>query len=110
MFLYLAAIAAVSYVGYVIVSCVLNYRKLSHIDGPFLAKIGPFWLMYHTLRGDLYQVLGPSMKKYGVPMRIAPNFVAHDDPDVCLFCLRLCRTQLMLARSYDKFTLRDRPF
>lgn len=82
MYFYFAALLLAIYIGYVIILCILNYRKLSHIDGPFFAKIGPFWLMYHTLRGDLYRVLGPSMRQYGVPMRVAPNLVAHDDPDV----------------------------
>lgn len=77
-----AVILAAVGVSYVLISCFLNYRKLPHVKGPILAQIGPFWLMYHTLRGDLYLVLGDAIKKYGSPMRIAPDYIVHDDPEV----------------------------
>lgn len=106
MFFYAVVIVTISYIGYVLTSCFFNYRKLAHIDGPFLAKIGPFWLMYHTLRGDLYTVLGPLMKQYGVPMRLAPNLVAYDDPEVRHTTLTML-SLIPVDRFYDRFMLQD---
>lgn len=76
------AITAVSFaLLYVITKCWLNFRKLPHVDGPLLAKIGPFWLLYQTLRGDLYLTLPALFEEYGNPLRIAPDYVVTNDID-----------------------------
>jgi hypothetical protein len=43
----------------------IQYRKLAHIKGPWIAAISPAWLFYHTLRGDNYLAVEAALKKYG---------------------------------------------
>lgn len=71
---------------FAVVSCTLNYQRLHHVEGPFLAKIGPIWLMYHTMRGDLYLAQEQAMEQHGSPLRIAPDYVVCNDPEVRGVC------------------------
>lgn len=56
--------------AYFILSTFLQYRKLQHIKGPWLAAISPAWMFYHSARGELYLAVEAALKKYG---ELAPN-------------------------------------
>lgn len=60
-----AAIVGGLLVAYLIASTFLQYRKLQHIKGPWIAAISPAWLFYHTCRGDLYLAVETALKQYG---------------------------------------------
>lgn len=62
------------------VSTYIQYRRLSHINGPLIAAITPLWLFYHTLKGDVYAALEKNFKKYGSPLRVSPTLVQTSDP------------------------------
>lgn len=51
--------------AYFILSTFLQYRKLQHIKGPWLAAISPAWMFYHSARGELYLAVEAALKKYG---------------------------------------------
>lgn len=48
-----------------LISIVLQYRRLSHINGPLIASLTPFWLFYHTCKGDVYLACQAGLRKYG---------------------------------------------
>lgn len=98
--LVLAAIAA----SYVLASCFLNYRKLPHVPGPLLAKIGPFWMLYHTLRGDMYLAVAAAIQKYGSPILVAPDYVVTDDVEV-LRIIYAPRSTWLKGRWFDAMRL-----
>lgn len=62
------------------VSTYVQYRRLAHIKGPLLAALTPFWLFYHTVKGDVYMACEKEFRKYGSPLRVAPNLVTTTDP------------------------------
>ena len=47
------------------VTTYIQYRKLQHIKGPWLAAISPLWMFYYTCRGTLYLAVEDALKKYG---------------------------------------------
>lgn len=61
----LAALVAALVACYLVLSTFIQYRKLQHIKGPWLAAVSPAWLFYHTCRGDLYLATEAALKKYG---------------------------------------------
>jgi len=85
---------------YVLVTCFLSYRKLPHVPGPLLAKIGPFWLLYHTLCGDMHLAVGAAIEKYGSPVRVAPDYVVTDDVEV-VRTIYAARSPWLKGRWYD---------
>ena len=60
-----AAILAIVFVIYYVVSTYLNYRKLAHIKGPWLACISPLWLFYKTVKGRVNLAGEEVLRKYG---------------------------------------------
>ncbi|ETI22274.1 hypothetical protein G647_06347 [Cladophialophora carrionii CBS 160.54] len=68
------------YAVYWTVTTYIQYRKLQHIKGPWLAAISPLWMFYYTCRGTLYLAVEDALKKYGSPVRIGPDYIASDDP------------------------------
>lgn len=60
-----AAILAVVFLVYYVLSTYLTYRKLAHIKGPWLACISPLWLFYQTLRGRVNIAGEEVLRKYG---------------------------------------------
>lgn len=61
----IAAIFGAVVVSYWLVGTFVQYRKLQHIRGPWIAAISPAWLFYHTCRGDLYLAVEAALKQYG---------------------------------------------
>lgn len=61
-------ILIVLFLGYLILSTYLQYRKLQHIRGPWLASISPLWLFYYACCGTLYLAVEEALEKYGKPI------------------------------------------
>ena len=53
------------YAVYWTVTTYIQYRKLQHIKGPWLASISPLWMFYYTCRGTLYLAVEDALRKYG---------------------------------------------
>ncbi|KAK0644013.1 cytochrome P450 [Cercophora newfieldiana] len=58
-----------------------TWRRLSHVPGPFLNSITPLVLTYHCLKEDINTYTYELSLKYGPLVRVAPNVVAHYDPE-----------------------------
>lgn len=52
-------------ISYWVIGTFIQYRKLQHVRGPWIAAISPAWLFYHTCRGDLYLAVEAALNKYG---------------------------------------------
>lgn len=64
------------------VSAIFTWWGLRHIPGPFVAKFSYFWLGRTTSSGKQYYVHRELHKKYGPLVRIGPNYIITDEPDV----------------------------
>jgi hypothetical protein len=66
--------------SYLLVSSVLQYWRLRHISGPFLAAWTDFWLM-RQLNGtkNFYDVRKRLHQRYGPVQRYGPNRVMFSD-------------------------------
>ncbi|KAK0717508.1 cytochrome protein [Lasiosphaeria miniovina] len=69
---YLLAYAAKSYAG----------SPLRRYPGPWLAKFTNLWRLYHVSRGSFHHVLVRAHEKYGPVVRIGPNVLDIDYPDL----------------------------
>lgn len=74
------AIALSVYVAWFVTTTYLQYRQLAHVKGPLLAALTPFWLFYHTLKGDVCIACHKEFEKHGSPIRIKPNWIVSNDP------------------------------
>ena len=79
--------------GYWIVTTYLQYRKLRHIRGPWLASISPLWMFYYTCRGTLYLAVEDALKKYG---KSTSHVLPNARFDTCQ--ARLCASDPMSLR------------
>lgn len=55
---------------------------LRKYPGPFLAKFTNFWRLYRTSRGSFHKDLEQLHKKYGPVVRVGPNVLDVDYPDL----------------------------
>ncbi|KUI60571.1 Pisatin demethylase [Cytospora mali] len=55
---------------------------LRKYPGPFLAKYTNLWRLYHTSRGNLHLVYQQLHEKYGHSVRVGPNVVDVDLPEL----------------------------
>ena len=62
------------------VTTYLQYRKLQHIRGPWIASVSPLWLFYHTVRGRVNIACEEAITRYGSPTRVGPGMIIIDDP------------------------------
>ncbi|KAI0025220.1 cytochrome P450 [Xylariomycetidae sp. FL0641] len=67
--------------GYV-VSAVHSWYRLRHVPGPFLAKFSYAWLAKALITEKQYEAMKGVGEKYGTLVRVAPNYVITDDPEV----------------------------
>ncbi|KAK0631284.1 cytochrome P450 [Immersiella caudata] len=59
-----------------------TWHRLSHIPGPLLNSLTPLVLTYHCLiKEDINTYVYNLSLKYGPLVRVAPNVVAHYDPE-----------------------------
>ncbi|KAL2192664.1 cytochrome P450 [Corynascus similis CBS 632.67] len=89
------ALSVVILFGGLIAAYVLHtiwqWRRLSHVPGPFYAGFSKFWMFREAMLSRLPTAFEELGKKYGSLVRVGPNELITDDPDV----LR----RMMAARS-----------
>ncbi|KAI1499378.1 pisatin demethylase [Biscogniauxia marginata] len=67
---------------YFLVSSFYSWYRLRHIPGPFLASISYLWLARVAKGGRQFWVYRDMYKKYGPLIRVGPNEISTDDPEV----------------------------
>ncbi|KAI1473040.1 cytochrome P450 [Daldinia caldariorum] len=78
----LGAILAILATGYYVLSTAYLWYRLHHVPGPFLASLSYIWLGRQVLNGTQLEAIGSATKKYGSLVRIGPNELLTDDPEV----------------------------
>ncbi|KAK3685320.1 cytochrome P450 [Podospora appendiculata] len=58
------------------------WYRLSHVPGPFLAALSKYWMVKQSLKGRQPTAIKEANDKYGSLVRIGPNELVTDDPDV----------------------------
>lgn len=76
------AVLATALLIYHIASTIYSWSRLRHVPGPFLAGISSLWELSVTATGQEAWVYNDLAKRYGSLIRISPNTVLTDDPDV----------------------------
>ncbi|KAK3997766.1 Pisatin demethylase [Cladorrhinum sp. PSN332] len=79
--------AAITVVGTILVASlvlhtIVEWYRLSHIPGPFLASITRYWTIRESLNGCLPQSLKKLNDKHGPLVRIGPNDLVTSDINV----------------------------
>jgi hypothetical protein len=59
----------------------VHFHHLSRIPGPFLAKLTPLWLYYHSYIGDECTTIHFLHAKYGPVLQVGPNDIDISDGD-----------------------------
>lgn len=67
---------------YHLVSTIYSWSRLRNVPGPLIAGITSLWELSITATGQEPWVYNDLSKKYGHLIRISPNTVLTDDPDV----------------------------
>ncbi|SPO05194.1 related to pisatin demethylase [Cephalotrichum gorgonifer] len=67
---------------YLVGSWVLEWHRLRHIKGPFLASFSYFWILRTIASGRQGETFRGVSDKYGPLARIGPNEVLTSDPEV----------------------------
>lgn len=75
-------IFATAVVIYYFVSTIYSWSRLRHVPGPFMAGVTSLWEMSVTATGQEPWVYNDLAKKYGHLIRISPNTILTDDPEV----------------------------
>lgn len=65
-----------------ILSSVFSWYRLRHIPGPFFGKFSYLWVAYITITGTQHDHLVNLNRRYGSLVRVGPNEVLVDDPDL----------------------------
>lgn len=60
----------------------IAYRKLRAFKGPPVAAWTNMWLAKQIARNNRLHAEQEAMKKYGSPLRVAPNLLVTDDPEL----------------------------
>lgn len=71
-----------SLVLYYVASTIYSWSRLRNVPGPFFAGISSLWEISTTLTGQEPWVYNDLAKKYGHLIRVSPNTILTDDPDV----------------------------
>ncbi|RYC64508.1 hypothetical protein CHU98_g1728 [Xylaria longipes] len=65
-----------------LISSIVTWYRLRHIPGPLLAKFSYLWLAQTARGGRSYYVHRDLCKKYGPLVRVGPNELTTDDPEI----------------------------
>ncbi|RBA16038.1 hypothetical protein FPRO05_11888 [Fusarium proliferatum] len=65
-----------------ILSSAFAWYRLRHIPGPFFGKFSYLWVAYITITGTQHDHLVNLNRRYGPLVRVGPNEVLVDDPDL----------------------------
>jgi hypothetical protein len=68
--------------GYLLASTLRQWYRLRHIPGPFLASFSYLWLGNASWNGKQFEIHRDLGQKYGPLVRIGPNDLSTDDPDI----------------------------
>jgi hypothetical protein len=79
-------------------------HPLSHIPGPFLAKVTSLWLHYHAYIGDEASAIHRLHAKYGPYVRVSPNEVDISDVDA-IQPLYVSKSGFPKAKCYANFDI-----
>ncbi|KAH8879036.1 cytochrome P450 [Thozetella sp. PMI_491] len=66
---------------WIIIANFWSWYRLSHIPGPRLASVSYAWVGYNTIKGLNYEAY-QGLRAYGSLVRVGPNSLVSDDPDV----------------------------
>ncbi|KAI1487754.1 BcABA1, cytochrome P450 monooxygenase [Biscogniauxia mediterranea] len=69
-------------VVYFLASSFYSWYRLRHIPGPFLASISYLWLARVAKGGKQFWVYRDMYQKYGPLVRVGPNEISSDDPEI----------------------------
>ncbi|KAH7303982.1 cytochrome P450 [Stachybotrys elegans] len=58
------------------------WLPLRHVPGPFWAGFSKYWMIRASLRGEQPYAIQEANEKYGSLVRIGPNTLATDDPEL----------------------------
>ncbi|ORY58096.1 cytochrome P450 [Pseudomassariella vexata] len=78
----LCLLGASLFTAWYIISAVTAWHRLRSVPGPFLAKFSYLWLARTAVGGRQYQINRDLGKKYGPLVRVGPNELSTDDPEV----------------------------
>src|SRR5262245_32831368 len=82
-FLPKASLGAVSaLVAYHVISTIRSWWKLRRFKGPWLAAFSYLWLAQTAASGKAWKIHLDARKKYGSLVRVGPNTLINDDPEV----------------------------
>ncbi|KAI2469670.1 cytochrome P450 [Annulohypoxylon bovei var. microspora] len=70
------------FLGWYVISAVYSWYRLCHVPGPFLASFSYLWLAWYALSGKQLEIIDDVGKKYGSLIRLGPNVLLVDDPEV----------------------------
>lgn len=68
--------------AWLIVSSFISWRRLRHVPGPFIASLTYLWVGMANYGGRTYWIWRDLHKKYGPIVRIGPNYLITDDPEI----------------------------
>ncbi|CAK7269790.1 hypothetical protein SEPCBS57363_003778 [Sporothrix epigloea] len=68
--------------AYTAASTIKSWHRLRHIPGPPGVGYSKWWLLRNTLGGHLHLATKAACKEYGPLVRVGPNQVVTNDPDV----------------------------
>ncbi|KAI1629074.1 cytochrome P450 [Exophiala viscosa] len=63
-----------------VIQIIVDPRKLRRFPTPSLGSYTPFWLMYHSSRGQRYAAVDRAHQKLGPVVRISSNHISFTDP------------------------------
>ncbi|KAI3319254.1 cytochrome P450 [Xylariaceae sp. AK1471] len=69
-------------VGYYLTSTLYQWHRLRHIPGPFFASFSYFRIGSASWNGKQYEIQRDLGQKYGPLVRIGPNDLSTDDPEI----------------------------
>ncbi|KAI0413510.1 pisatin demethylase [Xylaria grammica] len=75
-------LACGSFVLWYLLSSIITWYRLRHVPGPFLAKFSYVWLARTAQGARLYYVHRDLCRKYGPLVRVGPNELTTDDPEI----------------------------
>ncbi|KAI0969727.1 pisatin demethylase [Xylaria arbuscula] len=75
-------LACGSFVLWYLLSSIIAWYRLRHIPGPFLAKFSYVWLARAAQGARVYYVHRDLCRKYGPLVRVGPNELTTDDPEI----------------------------
>lgn len=78
----LGLVLLVALISYICIGSAVNYRKLTAFKGPPLAAFSRLWLWRQSLGQRSHLAQKEALEKYGSPVRIGPNLLVTDDPDL----------------------------